>query len=145
EDLFGGAADAVDLVDEENVARLERGENRRDVLALEPGPGHLPDPDAELVAHDLGERGLSEPGRSREQHVVERLAARTRRLECDRELLLDALLADEVGERARAERPLELLLGVGEHRRQELGHVTPPAGARSAPAPRPAAPGRPPR
>ena len=55
---------------------------------------------------------LPRPGRPGEQHVVERLAARLRRLERDRELLLDALLPDEVGERARAQRALELLLGV---------------------------------
>ena len=74
------------------------------------GPGDLADADAELAADDLRERGLAEPGRAREQDVVERLAARLRRVERDRELLLDALLADEVGERLRAERALELLL-----------------------------------
>ena len=66
------------------------------------GPGDLADADAELAADDLRERGLAEPGRPREQDVVERLAARLRRVERDRELLLDALLADEVGERLRA-------------------------------------------
>ena len=76
QDLLGGAAQAVDLVDEEDVSRLERGQDRRDVLALEVRAGDLADADAELVAHDLGERRLAEPGRPREQNVVQRIAAR---------------------------------------------------------------------
>ena len=53
--------------------------------------------------------------------MVERLAARARRVERDRELLLDALLADEVVEAARPERALELVVGaVLQHGRQEL-------------------------
>ena len=61
EDLLDGAVQAVDLVDEQHVARLERREDRGDVaLALERGAGDLADADAELVAHDLRERGLAE-------------------------------------------------------------------------------------
>src|SRR5581483_9699366 len=123
EDLLGGAAHPVDLVDEEHVAGLERREDRRDVLPLEPRPRHLADADGELVAHDLRERRLAEAGRAGEEDVVERLPARLRRLEGDRELLLDALLADEVAERARPQRPLQLVLGIRRHRRQELGHA----------------------
>src|SRR5581483_3341776 len=123
QDLLGGAAHAVDLVDEEHVAFLERGEDRSDVLALEPGARDLPDADAELVADDLRERGLAEPGRAGEQHVVERLVTRTGGGERDRELLLHSLLADEVGEAARPERALELLFLVAEHRCEELIHA----------------------
>ena len=111
EDLLDRAVDAVDLVDEQDVAILERGQDRGDVaLALERGPGDRAQPDAELLAHDLRERRLAEARRADEQDVVERLAARLRRREGDRELLLDALLADELGEAPRAQRELELLL-----------------------------------
>ena len=69
------------------------------------GPAIVRIADAELVADDERERRLAEPRRADEQDVVERLAARLGRLERDRELLLDALLADEVGERrGRSER-----------------------------------------
>ena len=45
-----------------------------------------------------------------------------------RELLLDALLADELGERARPERALELLLAaVDDGRGQPSARVMPPA------------------
>ena len=66
------------------------------------GPATWRIDDVELAADDLRERGLAEPGRPGEQHVVERLAAAARRVERDPELLLDPLLADELGERARA-------------------------------------------
>src|SRR5581483_2257170 len=75
--------------------------------------------DAELVAHDLRERRLPEAWRPGEQDVVEGLSACAGRGERDLELLLDAVLADEVGERAWAQRAFELLLGVREHGRQE--------------------------
>ena len=69
------------------------------------GPAIDAEADAELVAHDLRERRLAEARRADEEDVVERLPARLRGLERDRELLLDALLADEVRERrGRSER-----------------------------------------
>ena len=77
EDLLDGAVQPVDLVDEEHVALLERGEDRRDVaLALERGAGDGADADAELLADDVGEARLAEARRADEQDVVERLAAR---------------------------------------------------------------------
>ena len=66
EDLLDRAVEAVDLVDEEDVAGLERRQDRGDVaLALERRPGDLADADAELSADDLRERRLAEPGRAR--------------------------------------------------------------------------------
>ena len=83
EDLLGGPVEAVDLVDEEHVARLDRGEDRGDVLLLERGAGDRAEADAELLAHDLRQRRLPEAGRAREQDVVERLAAPLGRVERD--------------------------------------------------------------
>ena len=73
----------MDLVDEQHVARLERGEDRRDVLALETRPGDLTDADAELVADDLRKRRLPEPRWPGKQHMIERLTPGARRLEGD--------------------------------------------------------------
>ena len=76
EDLLDGRVQAVDLVDEQHVARLERGQDRGEVaLALERRPGDRADPGAELLADDVREARLAEPGRACEQHVVERLSA----------------------------------------------------------------------
>ena len=114
-----------------STSRLERGQDRGDVLALEAGAGDLPDADAELVAHDLRERRLPQSRRSGEQQMVERLAARLRCGERDLELLLDALLPDEVGERPWPQRPLDLLLCVAEDGREELAHAAIRSAART--------------
>ena len=110
----------VDLVDEDDVAVLDRREDRRDVLPLERRAGDRADADAELLADDVREARLAEAGRADEQDVVERLAACLRRCERDPELLLHALLPDEVGEAARTKRLLELLVLLLDQRRQEL-------------------------
>ena len=68
------------------------------------GPGGGAEIDAELARDDLRQRGLAEPGRADEQHVVERLLARARRLDEHREVGARLLLADELGEPLRAQR-----------------------------------------
>ena len=100
EDLLGRAVQAVDLVDEEHVPRLERGENRGDVLLLQRRARDGAQPDPELLPHDLRERRLAEPGRAGEEHVIERLGPRLGGVERDAKLLLHALLTDEVVEAA---------------------------------------------
>ena len=88
------------------------------------GPGDAADAHAELLADDVREARLAEPRRPDEQDVVERLLAGLRRLERDVELLLDPLLADELVERARAERALDLVvLGLQRRREELLGHA----------------------
>ncbi len=114
----------MDLVDEEDVAQLEAGEDRGHVaLPLERRPGDVADPDAELLADDLRERRLAEPGRPDEQDVVERLAPRLGGCESDRELFLDGFLADELVQPARPKRALELLLLRAENVRGDGAHA----------------------
>src|SRR5665811_1448731 len=94
EDLLDGGVEAVDLVDEENVALLEVGEQAGDVdLALERRPGRGVHADAELGGDDAGQRGLAEAGRPGDEHVVERVAAVASGLHEDLELLLGHALA----------------------------------------------------
>ena len=66
EHLLDLARQAVDLVDEEHVAALEVGEDRREVAAaLEHGPRRAAACDAHLVRDDVRERRLAEAGRTR--------------------------------------------------------------------------------
>src|SRR5206468_6848326 len=95
----------------------------RDVLLLDGRTGDRPQADTELLADDVRERRLPEARRACEQHVVERLAARLRGDERDVELLLDALLPDELVERARPQRLLDDVLVVVQHRRDERAHA----------------------
>ena len=75
EDLLDRRREAVDLVDEQHVARLQVGEQRGEIAgALDHRPGGGAEADAQLARDDLRQRRLAEAGRAVEQHVVERLA-----------------------------------------------------------------------
>src|SRR5690606_37406717 len=82
--------------DEEHVARLQGvGEDGRQVARLLDGrSGGDADAHAELGGDDVRQRGLAQPGRAVQQHVVQRLTPVPRRFQVDLELALEALLAD---------------------------------------------------
>jgi hypothetical protein len=64
EDLLDGHLQAVDLVDEQDVARLEVGQDRGEVAGLrDHRAGGHPEADAKLGRHDLGERRLAQARR----------------------------------------------------------------------------------
>ncbi len=125
QDLLDRPIDAMDLVDEEDVTRLEPREDGRHVaLALERGAGDRPDPDAELLADDRRERRLAEPGRPDEEDVVERVSAEASRLQRDLQLHFRSRLPHEVRQSPRSERLLDLLVALLKRRRKELrGHA----------------------
>ena len=84
----------MDLVDEEDVARLEVGEQAGEVaLPLERGAAGDVQADAELGGDDVRERRLAEARRAGEQAVVERVAARLGRGDVDLQLLDHGRLA----------------------------------------------------
>src|SRR2546425_314823 len=93
--LFHRPGHAVDLVHEQDVALLEVGQDGGQVPgALECRPRRGPKPRADLVGNDPGQRRLAEPGRSREQHVVDPLASTAGAPDQQAPLLPDAGLAD---------------------------------------------------
>ena len=65
---------------------------------------------AHLLGHDVRERRLPEPRRTRQNHVVQRLAALERGRDEHAEVVLDLLLADELVERLGAEGLLDVLV-----------------------------------
>ena len=82
------ARQPVDLVDEEHVAGREVGEKPGEVaLLLERGAAGDVQRDPELGGDDVRQRRLAQPGRAREQAVIERLAPRLSRLHVDLQLL----------------------------------------------------------
>ncbi len=121
EDLLHSGREAVDLVHEQHIPFIERSEDGCEVtLAVERRACHRAQPDAELGADDVCKARLAEAGRAGQQDVLESLTAAACSFERDRELLADALLADELVERPRAKRALELLVALAlEHRRDE--------------------------
>ena len=100
----------MDLVDEEDVAVLEVGEQRGEIARLgDHGTGGGAEADAQLARHDLRQRGLAEARRAREQHVVERVAARLGRLDEHLEVGARLLLADELAQQLRPQRLLRAI------------------------------------
>src|SRR2546425_8583622 len=102
---------AMDLVDEEDVAVLQVGEDRGErALVLDRRAGRRADVDTHLVRYDVGERRLPQPGRPCDQDVFDRLVAAARRRDQDLQVRLDAILADELGEATRAQAPFEFFV-----------------------------------
>ena len=68
---------------------------------------------AHLVGDDVGQRRLAEAGRAVEQHVIERLAPAAGRGNRHLQVVADAVLADVLVERARAQAGVVLRVVVG--------------------------------
>ena len=120
EHLLGGPGHAVDLVEEEDLALLEGGEDRGEVAGvLDGGAAGDADRGAHLGRDDHREGGLAEAGGAGEQHVVGGGAARAGGLQHQVELLADLLLADELVQVLGAQGGLDgLVLAVGGRRRR---------------------------
>ena len=105
EDFLDRRIEPVDFVDEEHVALLEIGQQRREIAGLgDHGAGGGAEIHAELAREDLRQRGLAEAGRADEQHVIERLAALARGADEDVEIGARLFLADEFVELLRTQR-----------------------------------------
>ena len=99
------------FVDKQNLAIPHvRQDGRQIALDLERGPRSLLEGDSELIRDDVGERGLTEAGRSVEQNVIERLAARASRFNGHRKIFFHLGLSDELIELLRAQ--LEFKRGI---------------------------------
>jgi hypothetical protein len=100
----------VDLVDEQDIAVLEVGEQRGEVARLgDDRAGGGPEAYSELAGDDLGERCLAEPGRAEEEDMVERVAAAPCGVDENPQILPGRLLADEIVERLRAQCGVDIL------------------------------------
>jgi hypothetical protein len=127
----------VDLVDEQHVAVAELGQDGGEVAGpVERRPGGDLEPDLHLGGDDAGQRRLAQAGRPGEEQVVGRLAPAARRLQDDRQVLLQLGLADELVEAPWAEADLvERLLGGQRVGVEQLvaGHVSGPRPGAAAP------------
>jgi hypothetical protein len=97
----------VDLVDEQDVARFEIGQDGGQIAGLgQDRPRGGAEADAQFLRHDLRQRRLAQPRRAEQQDVVQRLAARARRVDEDLQIALGLLLPDELGQGLRPQRPV---------------------------------------
>ena len=108
----------MDLVDEQDVAGVQIGQQRRQVAGLlDGGAGGDADIDPHLVGDDARQGGLAQARRAVEQHVVQGLAAAAGGFNIDGEIVLGLLLAGIVGEGARTQGEFPVVAG-----RQAGGH-----------------------
>ena len=120
EHLLGRPRHPVDLVDEEDVAVVEARQDRGEVTGVgDRRAAREPQRRAHLRGDDHRERGLAEPGRAGEQHVVGRPAPAAGRLEDQPQLVAYARLPDDLVERLGPQRRLDRAvvavgLGVGQ-------------------------------
>ena len=115
EELLQRRLHPVDLVDEQHVARAERGEQPDQVAGLlQHRTRRGAELNAHLPRHQHRQGGLAQPRRSEEQRVVEGLAAALGGVDRDLEGALHLGLADELIEPGRPQRRVGAgLLGEG--------------------------------
>ena len=102
ENFLDRRVEPVNLVDEQDVARLEIGKQRRKVAGFcDHRTGCGAEVHAQFARDDLRQRGLAEARRADEQHVVERFLARARRLDEHAQVRARLFLADEVRQSLR--------------------------------------------
>ena len=107
--LFHYWRKAVDLVNEKDIVGLEVGEQARQLARLvDDGAGGDAHVHAHLIGDDVREGGLAEAWRPVQQHMVEGLFPRLRRLHEHDDVLNHLLLPVEVAEVGRPDGALKL-------------------------------------
>ena len=98
----------MDLVDEEHIAFFEVGKDRREIArALDSRPAGDLDIRPHLVRNHARKGSFTQARRSREQNVIDRIAALACSLDKNEQAIFDLLLADVVVELAWTKRALE--------------------------------------
>src|SRR5579862_3444030 len=104
-DFLDRRIETVNLVDEQYVAILEIGQERREIAGLgDHRTGRATEIDAELARQNLRQSGLAETRRTDEQHVIERFTPPARRFDEYAEIFSRLFLADEFRKALRPQR-----------------------------------------
>ena len=99
DELLDHAGEAMDLVDEQDLARFHVGQEGHQVSLLDDGrAGRDAHVGPHFVRDHVGEGGFSQAGRSVEQDVLERFAALLGGVHRDDELLAQRLLSRHLGQ-----------------------------------------------
>ncbi|MNE53191.1 hypothetical protein D3C80_1479020 [compost metagenome] len=116
----------MDLVDEQDVARLQIGQDRRQIPRLgQDRPRGGAKAHAQFPRHDLRQRRLAQPRRSEQQDVIQRLRAPARRVDEDLQIALGRRLTDELAQRLRPQGAIVLLARLGVASHQTVSHTPP--------------------
>ncbi len=114
EHLLDCRGEAVNLVDEQDVAILEIGEQRGEIARLgDHRAGRGAETDTHFLGDDLRQRGLAQPRRAEEQHMIERIPALAGSVDEHAQVIARRTLADEFVERLGAQRRVDVLRAAG--------------------------------
>ena len=103
--FLDGGLQAVDLVDEQHIARLQVGQDGGQVAgALDHRAGGGAEPHPQFASHDLGQGGLAQARRPVQQHVVHRLRPPPCGMDEDAQVFAAGLLPDELRQHLRPQR-----------------------------------------
>ena len=123
--LFDHFGEAVDFVDEEDIALLQTGEETGEVTCFFDGrTGSGADGGVHFRSENVSERGFAEAGGATEEEVIEGLRSGAGGVEKDSEPVLEFGLAGEVGQSGGAEGEvdgvarlgIQLFEGLGGHK-----------------------------
>ena len=120
--LFDHFGEAVDFVDEENVALLQSGEETSEVTCFfDGGTGGGADGGVHFGSKNVSERGFAEARGAAEEEVIEGLRAGASGIEEDAESVLEFGLAGEVGQSGGAKGKIDGVAGLGVQLFEGLG------------------------
>ena len=109
QDLLDRTVETVDLVDKQHITRLQVGKDSCQVTGTRDGrTARRLNLGAQLVGDNRSQRGLTQARRTREDHVVERLATALRRFDQHAQTLLDVLLTAVVIQALRAQGAVDI-------------------------------------
>ena len=87
----------MNFIDEKNVACVQIRQNRREITGtLDGRSGRHTHRRAHFIARNMCQRCLSQSGRTMNQHMIERFAARPRRCDHDPQVIAQRVLADQL-------------------------------------------------
>lgn len=103
----------MNFIDEQNVALLQVGEQRRQIAGLgDHRPRGRAKADAEFARDDLRQRGFPQTGGTDEQHVIERLFSFSSRVDEYLQVGAGLALTNELGQLLRPQRGVAHIVGV---------------------------------
>jgi hypothetical protein len=98
----------MNLIQKQHLPLPQVRQDRRQIaLNLQRRPARLLKPHLQLIRNDRRQRRLAQPRRPEQQHMVQRLAARLRRLQRNRQLLLRLRLPDKLRQPRRPQLQLK--------------------------------------
>ena len=109
EDFLNHGAEPVDFVNEQDVAILQIGEQRRQIARFGDDRTRCgTETDAHFLGHNLRQCRLAKPRRAKEQYMVQRLPATLRRLNKHAQIVARGRLPDKFGQRFGPQRGVDI-------------------------------------